>query len=184
MQIGGLDESEADMMALRVAAVITGLGLTLCPAVGAQESGARPAPSRSSTADEARIGEIIAQQVTAWNAGDAKAFSTWFADSGSFTNIRGTVFYGHRAFEDRHAEIFRTFFKGSKLAMSPTRIRFVRPDVAIVDIATEVSRLESNPPGVRPGPDGRLRTRLQQVFVKHGGEWRIESYHNVDIKGP
>jgi uncharacterized protein (TIGR02246 family) len=87
--------------------------------------------------DDSMIRQIVADQVNAWNVGDAKAFSAHFAEDGSFTNIRGTVFYGHRAFEERHVEIFSTFFKGSKLAMSVDKIRYVRPDVAIVDISTE-----------------------------------------------
>jgi uncharacterized protein (TIGR02246 family) len=138
--------------------------------------------SVNSSDDDARIREIIVGQVAAWNAGDAKAFSASFAADGSFTNIRGSVFYGHQAFEDRHREIFRTFFKGSKLAMSVGKIRFVRPDVAIVDINTEVSELSGTPPGVKPGADGRIRTRLQEVFVREGREWRVSSYHNVDVK--
>jgi uncharacterized protein (TIGR02246 family) len=150
----------------------------------AQQAARARTQAAATPSDEARIREIIAEQVAAWNAGDAKAFSASFAENGSFTNIRGTVFYGHRAFEDRHDEIFRTFFKGSKLAMSPTKIRFVRPDVAIVDIATELSHLRDAPPGVKPGADGRIHTRLQQVFVKADGQWRVESYHNVDVKGP
>jgi uncharacterized protein (TIGR02246 family) len=136
----------------------------------------------ASGANEARIRQIIAKQVAAWDAGDAKAFSASFAADGSFTNIRGTVFYGHKAFEERHAEIFGTFFKGSKLAMSVSKIRFVRPDVAIVDIATELSELRGLTPGIKAGADGKIRTRLQEVFVKDGGIWRIASYHNVDVK--
>jgi uncharacterized protein (TIGR02246 family) len=166
---------------LAAATFAVGLGGMLS-AIAPQESGSAPAQA-TTAADEGRIRGIIAEQVAAWNAGDAKAFSASFAENGSFTNIRGSVFYGHRAFEDRHVEIFRTFFKGSKLAMSPTKIRFVRTDVAIVDIATELSVLSGAPPGVTPASDGRIRTRLQEVFVKNAGEWRIESYHNVDVKG-
>ncbi|HYK23080.1 MAG TPA: hypothetical protein VEU75_00285, partial [Candidatus Acidoferrum sp.] len=29
---------------------------------------------------------------------------------------------------------------------------------------------------------GRLRARLLQVLVKDGGEWKIATYHNVDVK--
>lgn len=137
---------------------------------------------QTSATDEAQIRAIVEEQVTAWNVGDAVAFSQSFAADGSFTNIRGTVFYGHKAFEDRHREIFTGFFKGSKLAMSITRIRFVRPDVAIVDLATELSNLSGAPPGVRPNAAGRIVTRLQQVFVKDSSVWRVESYHNVDVK--
>jgi len=170
----------------RVVTVTLGLGLALTSAIAlAQDTAGGTATQVPALAsDEAPIRAIIAEQVTAWNAGDARAFSASFAEDGSFTNIRGTVFYGHRAFEDRHAEIFRGFFKGSKLAMSPTRIRFVRPDVAIVDIATELSELRGRtPPGVKARPDGKIRTRLQEVFVQDGGRWRIASYHNVDVKG-
>jgi uncharacterized protein (TIGR02246 family) len=134
--------------------------------------------------DESRIRQIVADQVAAWNVGDAKAFSLKFAEDGSFTNIRGTVFYGHQAFEDRHAEIFKTVFKGSKLAMMVSKIHFVRPDVVIVDISTELSELQGVPPGVKSTADGKLRTRLQEVFVKDTGEWSIASYHNVDVKEP
>ena len=137
---------------------------------------------QTSATDEAQIRAIVEEQVSAWNVGDAVAFSKSFAENGSFTNIRGTVFYGHKAFEDRHREIFTGFFKGSKLAMSITRIRFVRPDVAIVDLATELSNLSGAPPGVRPNAAGRILTRLQQVFVKNSGVWQVESYHNVDVK--
>ena len=67
-----------------------------------------------SQSDEAGIRKVITNQVSAWNAMDAKAFSASFAPDGGFTNIRGTVFYGHQAFEDRHKEIFETFFKRSE----------------------------------------------------------------------
>ncbi len=142
-----------------------------------------PVAAQSSD-DESRLRQIVAEEVAAWNVGDAKAFSQRFAEDGSFTNIRGTVFYGHRAFEDRHAEIFKTIFKGSKLAMSVSKIRFVRPAVAIVDISTELSGIQRTPPGVKSMADGKIRTRLQEVFVKDKGEWSIVSYHNVDLKEP
>ncbi|MFZ1081516.1 MAG: SgcJ/EcaC family oxidoreductase [Candidatus Kryptoniota bacterium] len=134
--------------------------------------------------DGSRIRQIVADQVAAWNIGDAKAFSLRFAKDGSFTNIRGTVFYGHRAFEDRHAEIFKTIFKGSKLAMTVSKIQFVRPDVAIVEISTELSGFQGMPPGVKSTTDGKLRTQLQEVLIKDKDEWRIASYHNVDVKEP
>jgi uncharacterized protein (TIGR02246 family) len=134
-------------------------------------------------ADEAAIRKVVADQVTAWNAMDAKAFSERFAREGSFTNIRGDVFYGYQAFLDRHVEIFAGFFKDSRLAMTVRRIRFVRPDVAIVDVETQVSELKGLPPGVRPSADGTIHTRLQQVYVKDRGTWWIESYHNSDVKG-
>ena len=169
----------------RHAVTLIGFVLALMPAIVlAQQPTARPAQQDTAGLDDHRIRAIIASQVAAWNVGDAKSFSASFADDGSFTNIRGSVFYGHQAFEDRHVEIFSGFFKGSRLAMSPTKIRFVRPDVAIVDLDTAISELQGSPPGIKPGADGMIHTRLQEVFVKDRGVWRIASYHNVDVKGP
>jgi hypothetical protein len=68
--------------------------------------------------------------------------------------------------------------------MTVGKIRLVRPDVAIVDIATELSQLQGAQPGMKIRADGRIRTRLQEVLVKDAGEWRIASYHNVDVKEP
>jgi len=62
------------------------------------------------------------------------------------------------------------------------RIRFVTPEVAIVDVDTEVRGLANMPRGVTVGRDGVLQTRLLQVFVKRNAEWWIEAYHNVDVK--
>lgn len=141
-----------------------------------------PARAADKVSDDVAIRQIVSEQVKAWNVGDAKAFSASFAEDGSFTNIRGTVFYGHRAFEERHVEIFAGFFKGSKLAMSVDKIRYVRPDVAIVDLSTVVSHLQGLPPGVKAATDGNIHTRLQQVLVKNSNVWTVTSYHNVDVK--
>lgn len=164
-----------------VATGLLAISFTALPSAAEECTGLPKTPTTASS-DETRIRDIIADQVVAWNAGDAKAFSASFSEDGSFTNIRGTVVYGRRAFLDRHAEIFQSVFKGSTLAMSPTKIRFVRPDVAIVDIATVVSGFAGVPRGVKRASDGRLHTRLQEVLVKNDGAWWIESFHNVDVK--
>lgn len=141
-----------------------------------------PAVAAASPADEAAVRKIVDEQVAAWNAGDGKAYSVHFAPEGSFTNIFGMVLYGRAEFEKRHVHIFKTFFKGTARSVTVRRIRFVTPDVAIVDIETEVRGVKAMPTGVSLPPDGVLRTRLQQVLVKRNGGWWIEAYHNVDLK--
>ena len=114
--------------------------------------------------------------------GPSRSISRRMAASQTF---RGAVFYGHRAFEDRHVEIFRTFFKGTKLAMTPTQIRFVHPDVAIADIATVVSELGGRTsPGVQARPMAPFTHGCNRYSSERHGDWSIASYHNVDVKGP
>jgi uncharacterized protein (TIGR02246 family) len=135
-------------------------------------------------ADEAAVRRVVEDEVRAWNAGDAKAYAARFADDGGFTNVLGEVRFGRAEFEERHAAVFGTIFRGSRLAQAIRALRLVAPDVAIVHVDAAVSGFAALPPGVRAGADGVLRTRLLQVLVKRGGAWWIEAYHNVDVKPP
>lgn len=131
------------------------------------------------SAAEAQIRSIVAAQVTAWDAGDAKAFAKDLAPDASFTNRFGTVMYGPALFAERHQEIFATFYKGTTRHDVIRRIRFVTPDVAIVDIDSVVRGVKAMPAGIATPPDGINRTQLMEVFVQRGDRWWIEAYHNV-----
>lgn len=132
--------------------------------------------------DEAAIRKIISEQVAAWNAGDGTRYGDAFAADGAFTNVFGMVMYGSDAFAKRHRHILTTFFKGTTKKQAIRRIRFVTPDVAIVDIDNEVHQVTTMPPGIPVPVDGVLKTQLMQVFVRRGDRWWIEAYHNVDLK--
>ena len=87
---------------------------------------------------EKAIRAIIAEQAAAWNAGDALTYAAHLAPDASFTNLFGMVMYGAPAFVERHAQILATFYKGTTKHHAIRRIRFVTPDVAIVDIDNQV----------------------------------------------
>jgi len=139
---------------------------------------ANPQASRDDTA----IRNIIQQEITAWNAGDAVAYSRHFAEDGTFTNIRGQFFTGRQAFIERHDLIFKEQFHGSTLKQDIVSLKFVRPDVAVVEVLTSVTGYQKLSPGTSADAKGRLRTRLLQVIVKDKGEWKITAYHNTDVK--
>jgi uncharacterized protein (TIGR02246 family) len=131
---------------------------------------------------EAQIRSMVAAQVDAWNAGDGSAYARDVAPEASFTNLFGMVMYGAEAFAERHRQILATFYKGTTKHHAVRRIRFVTPDVAIVDIDNEVRGVTSMPAGMVVPPDGIVKTQLMEVFVRRGGRWWIEAYHNVDTK--
>lgn len=134
------------------------------------------------SADEKAIRDIVAEENATWNKGDAVGYSRHFADAGTFTNIRGMFFTGHQAFLKQHQVIFEGIFKKTALRQDIVSLKFVRPDVAIVETVTTVAGVAQAPPGVTKDAKGRLRTRLLQVFAKEKGIWKIVSYHNVDVK--
>jgi uncharacterized protein (TIGR02246 family) len=131
---------------------------------------------------EAAIRTIVAEQVVAWNAGDGTRYASHLAPEASFTNLFGMVMYGAPAFANRHNEILATFYKGTSKKHVVRRIRFLTPDVAIVDIDNEVHGVKAMPGGILVPADGVLKTQLMEVFARRDGQWWIEAYHNVDMK--
>jgi uncharacterized protein (TIGR02246 family) len=131
---------------------------------------------------EAPIRAIVAEQAAAWNNGDAAGYARHVAPDVSFTNLFGMVMYGAPAFVQRHTQILTTFYKGTTKHHVIRRVRFVTPDVAIVDIDNQVRGVKSMPEGIVVPADGIVRTQLMEVFVHRDGRWVIEAYHNVDTK--
>jgi uncharacterized protein (TIGR02246 family) len=127
--------------------------------------------------DAHEIQRLIDELVGAWKRGDATAYGAHFLPEGTFTKVNGEFYVGREDFDRRHAEIFRGVFKGTTLAMTVRKLSFVRRDVAIADVDTEVSG--SQPQGVAVGPDGVLRSRLLMVLVLNRGAWWTAAYHNV-----
>ena len=138
--------------------------------------------SAQDAAAEAAIRQVVAEQVAAWTAGDGAAYANRLGADASFTNLFGMVMYGKPAFEARHKEILAGFYKGTTKHHAIRKIRFVTPDVAIVDIDNEVRGVKAMPPGIVVPPDGVIKTQLMEVFVRRGGQWWVEAYHNVDTK--
>jgi uncharacterized protein (TIGR02246 family) len=103
------------------------------------------------------------------------------AEDVSFTNIFGTVRFGRAEFKQRHIEIAQSIFKGTSVKTSIGKLRFVRPDVAIVDVSGEMTGFDKVAAGIPVGTDGTLRFKLLEVLVKEKGEWWITEYHNVAV---
>jgi uncharacterized protein (TIGR02246 family) len=134
--------------------------------------------------DTTAIESILNEEVISWNNGDAITYSQRFSENGTFTNILGMFYTGHKEFLDRHVEIFKGRFLKTTLHQNIVSLRFVRPDVAIVETLTWITGFSKDGPPVGTHLDakGRLFTRLLQVMVKIKDGWQITVYHNVDLK--
>ena len=134
--------------------------------------------------DTLAIQNMLQEEKNAWNNGDADTYSKHFAENGTFTNILGIFFTGRKAFHDRHEQIFKGIFNKTVLEQDITSLRFVRPDVAIVETLTWISEFSKlgPPKGTYLDDKGRLYTRLLQVMVKEEADWKIVTYHNIDVK--
>jgi uncharacterized protein (TIGR02246 family) len=132
--------------------------------------------------DEAAIQNIIQDEIAAWNAGDAAAFARHFAADGTFTNIRGQYFTGRKDFTERHDFIFKGMYRGTTMKQDVVSMKFVRPDVAVVETLTAVIGIQKPLPGMSVDAKGLLRSRLLQVMVRDAGEWKVTAFHNTDVR--
>lgn len=131
------------------------------------------------TGDEAAIRQLMSELTDAWNRGDAEAFGARYRADGTFTNVNGTFHVGRDEFNQRHAEVFAGPFKQTALSLKPRLLRFISPDVAVIDVDVGLSGCGIKPPGIQADPDGTLHTCLLMVLLKEAGSWWISAYHNV-----
>jgi uncharacterized protein (TIGR02246 family) len=122
---------------------------------------------------------LIDELTDAWRRGDAKAYGARYQADGTFTNVFGAFYVGRDEFDLRHDEVLRGIFKGTTVAMEIRKLRFLRRDVAVVDLNIRLSGVDATPPGLPLGPDGALRSALLMVLTKERGRWEIAAYHNV-----
>jgi len=128
--------------------------------------------------DRAAIGQTVEQFETAWNKHDAHAFAMTFTEDADFTNVVGIHAQGRGNVEAFHAPIFAGRFKDTHQTGVVRSIRFLRADLAAVDVEWEMTGLK--------GPDGSAlpdrKGLLNWVMAKQGdGSWLIQIMHNTEL---
>ena len=137
--------------------------------------------SKSSTA-EALIRNLLDEQIAAWNAGDAEGWCRDFTEDSEFVNIIGARFEDRDANVRRHAELFATIFKGSRLAMREVRIRVLGSSAAFAHLVLDLTGFSRLPPGIRPSiGNDVLRTRMHYVLIHDGTRWWIVFSQNSAV---
>ena len=129
-------------------------------------------------ADEAAINAVITDRFLAgWNAHDAHLFASAFAADADFTNVRGVSASGRANIEQFHAQAFQKMFMQSHQTAEVKRIRFLKPDVAVVDVPWKMTGALTPDGNARP-----IRTGLLDfVFTSSGGSWLITVMHNLEL---
>jgi uncharacterized protein (TIGR02246 family) len=133
------------------------------------------------TTAEADVRAVLNRLAEAWNAGDAAAYGRLFTEDADYVTFFGMNFPGREAIESSHRALFEGPLKGSTLTGqlgAEARVRFVRPDVAVV-LAGGGSSLA----GADVPDEGRAST-VTFVLVRDGGEWLITAFQNTRVSDP
>ena len=142
----------------------------------------RTAPATDSSsvankaAERAAIQSVLDAHGTAWTKGDPKAAAAVMTDDADWVSGDGSVFSGKAEIEEMHREALATNAKGSIHTHPGTpKIRFVRPDVALVDGDSYMS-------GVHDDSGKELPSHLSRycaVMVKDKGRWRVIAFRSL-----
>ena len=94
--------------------------------------------------DEDAIRQWMSDYTIAWNKHDARALALLFREDADFVGGSGGVFRGRSQIERLMAEEFSTSLQEWELTNAIEDIRFLTPDVAIVNGTYEASGIGSN----------------------------------------
>jgi hypothetical protein len=132
---------------------------------------------------EASIRAIVADQVTAWDAGDGTRFCQSAAPDISAVDTSGRDMSGKLIFCHRQLQILSDFLKAPRRGGS-------FDGFALLPMTWRSSILTTKYMVSRPRqvaqpylPDGVSRTQLMEVFVRRGN-WFMEAFYNVDVRSP
>ena len=126
------------------------------------------------TGEERTLHGMVYQLEAAWNAADSASFAALFADDADFIHILGGYYTGRAAIEAGHRMIFGTRYKGSTVRYSVEKIRFLRPDIALVFLRQFLQFQEG-------GAASELETRPTLIAERVDGSWRIAALQNTRI---
>ncbi|MEU0789912.1 SgcJ/EcaC family oxidoreductase [Amycolatopsis sp. NPDC005961] len=135
----------------------------------------------TTTTAEADVRAVLGRLTEAWNSADAAAYGRLFTDDADYVTFFGMNLPGRETIESSHRALFEGPLKGSKLTGqlgAAAKVRFVRPDVAVVVVGGGSSLT-----GADTTDEGRNST-VSFVLVQEDGEWLITAFQNRRVSDP
>jgi uncharacterized protein (TIGR02246 family) len=126
----------------------------------------------SSVQDEQEIRELVFTFIAGWNTADGALLASAFAEDADFIAVTGQHGKGREIIGKVHDEILSTVFKGTRNTATVNEIRFLRPDVASVDVTFRIASMPDKP-WIPPYSTCGI------VATKDDGAWSIAVLRNM-----
>ena len=127
----------------------------------------------SPAGDEAAVKQVVANFEKAFDSHDVHAVSQLFVEDADFTNIQGATTHSRKELEEHLGPLFSTRLKTVNTATAVRTVRFLTPDVAVVDSDFTFTGFK--------GPDGAdLPARkgfYDWIVTRQNGRWLIAVFH-------
>ena len=133
----------------------------------------RTVPHTDQQSDEESIRSLVDHLIAAWNRHDAHAFAALFSSDAEFTNRLGSTLSGRAPIERFHAQCFAIPLQNSRLESTAIRTRFLRSDVASIDVHWQMTDAGS--------PNELRHGLISLIMLRDVEHWEIAVMHNVDL---
>jgi uncharacterized protein (TIGR02246 family) len=130
---------------------------------------------RDTEHDDAGLSGLVKTFVQGWNAGSGEQLARAFAPDADFTNVMGLRAHGRDVIARGHDEILATVFRATQLDSTINQIRYLRPDVAVVDVTLTLRTADGQPFAMLPA--GQSSAGL--VATRESGTWTIAVFRNM-----
>jgi uncharacterized protein (TIGR02246 family) len=167
--------------------------VSLLGAISMARAGDQDVTARNiATTDEEAVRKVVNGFPEAWNRHDMNAFGALFTPDADFVNVGGIHWQGRELIQFNHAFLHGAIpadsagvtppqsaygiFKTSNLTFKQVDVRFLRKDVAVAHVQTELQ-------GDARTKDTR-RTLLVMILTKENGRWLIAVAQNTEINRP
>jgi uncharacterized protein (TIGR02246 family) len=123
---------------------------------------------------EQAVRNVLSSFVDIWNHNEVRtSFGKLFTSDADFVVVRGTYLKRRDEIVAHHIKIREGLYGDSHLVWNPIRVKFVRPDVAVAEVATEMTF----------GQDKR-HSFATIVLARENSQWLIASMENTLVLEP
>jgi len=125
---------------------------------------------------ESKLQSLLRRVLAAWERGDGRALAAEFADDGDIVFFEGSCLQGRPQIEAVMQHLFETTLRGTRYLAQVKALRFVTPEVALMQTLGGVVFPEET---IIPVERCSIQTF---VIVRIRGTWSVASFQNTRMR--
>jgi uncharacterized protein (TIGR02246 family) len=127
--------------------------------------------SRAQEKAEDAIRATLQTYATAWNAADARTIAELYTVDADYTGFGSVMTRGRTEIENRYAALLAGSFSGTEIAIDMSSLRFLKPDVAIVDGSMDLTGLHA-----ADGSPKAAKALFIAIMTNDEGQWKFTTF--------
>lgn len=120
---------------------------------------------------EDAIRETLQAYATGWNASDSRSIANLYTVDADYTGLGSVMTRGRDEIAQRYESLFTGSFSGSHLAVAMSSLRFLKPDVALVDGSFDLSDVRQ-----ADGSNQSAKGLFVAIMTNDEGQWKFTAF--------